>query len=240
MIVLSLTFHPLPSSYLPWSLTSEVFEFCTGVGGVILLLESGGVITVEPSYLISSLVSGQQCARFLEKRKDCGSTNSQSEQQGETSHNSVTTDEGEQAHQSHQAQHARAHKKQAHGQTGCHAPPRGLPKKHLRNSPDLPLTKNVKGFHRNKTLTSSFTSLRFVLFFLLFSFILFTLFFFCSLSFCFPFLRYFTHLPWASCSRSLLRAWLQMLSQHLLLHLALPSILHYFFLCQVPQAFLCH
>ena len=32
---------------------------------------------------------------LLEKEKDCGSTNSQSEQQEETSHNSVTTDEGE-------------------------------------------------------------------------------------------------------------------------------------------------
>ena len=32
---------------------------------------------------------------LLEKEKDCSSTNSQSEKQGETSHNSVTTDEGE-------------------------------------------------------------------------------------------------------------------------------------------------
>ena len=96
MIVLSLAFHPLPSSsYLPRSLTKEVYEFCTGVGDVILLLESGGAITGKPSYLISSCESVQQCARFLEKEKTCGSTNSQSEQQGETSHNSVTTDEGE-------------------------------------------------------------------------------------------------------------------------------------------------
>ena len=87
---------PLPfSSYLPWPLTKEVYEFCTGVGGVILLLQSGGAITGEPSYLISSCVSVAQCARFLEIEKDCGSTNSQSEQQGETSHNSVTNEEGE-------------------------------------------------------------------------------------------------------------------------------------------------
>ena len=86
MIVLSLAFHPLPSSsYFPWSLTKEVHEFCTGVGGVILLLKSGGVITVEPSYLISSRVSVQQCARFLEKEKDCGSTKLPSDGQGDQS-----------------------------------------------------------------------------------------------------------------------------------------------------------
>ena len=53
---------------------------------VILLFESGAAITAEPSYLISSCVSVQKCARFWEKEKDCESTNSQSEQQGETSH----------------------------------------------------------------------------------------------------------------------------------------------------------
>ena len=88
-IFLSLAFHPLPSSsYLQRSLTKEVYEFCTGVGGVILLLVSGGAITGEPSYLMSSCVSVQQCALFLEKELDCGSTSSQSQQQGETSHNS--------------------------------------------------------------------------------------------------------------------------------------------------------
>ena len=43
IIVLSLALHPLPSSsFLPWSLTKEENEFCTSVGGVILLLESWG------------------------------------------------------------------------------------------------------------------------------------------------------------------------------------------------------
>ena len=58
MIVLSLEFHPLPSSsYLPWSLTKVIHEFCTDVGGVILLLEGGGDSLVSlrtsslPAYL---------------------------------------------------------------------------------------------------------------------------------------------------------------------------------------------
>ena len=58
MIVLSLAFHPLPSSsYLPWSLTTEIYEFCTGAGGVILLLENGRVSIDEPSCLISPCVA---------------------------------------------------------------------------------------------------------------------------------------------------------------------------------------
>ena len=73
MIVLSLVFRPLPSSsYLSCSLSKEVYEFCMGASGVILLLESGGAYTSEPSYLISSCVSVPQCASFLEKEKDCG------------------------------------------------------------------------------------------------------------------------------------------------------------------------
>ena len=90
------SFSRLPSSsQLPWSLSKEVYEFCTGAGGVILFLESGGAFTGKPSYLISSCVSVHQCARFLEKGKVCGSTSSHSERQGETKHNSVTKDEGE-------------------------------------------------------------------------------------------------------------------------------------------------
>ena len=72
--------------------------FCTNFAQVLaassFFLEAEA-LSLVPSYLISLCVSVQQCARFLEKEEDCDSTNSQSEQQGETSHNSVTTDEGE-------------------------------------------------------------------------------------------------------------------------------------------------
>ena len=55
IVVLSLAFRPLhSSSYLPWALTREVYEFCKGVGGVIPLLESGCAFSGESSYLISS------------------------------------------------------------------------------------------------------------------------------------------------------------------------------------------
>ena len=104
-----------------------------------------------------------------------------------------------------QEPHAHAHKNQAHNQTSPHASPRGLPKKSYHNSPSLPLTKDFKGLHRDKTLTSSSDHSRFVLFFLLFSFPLFTLFFFILLGSCLAFFFYLSHLPSANCSRSFLQ-----------------------------------
>ena len=61
------------------SSSKEEFEFCNGVGGLILPLDKGGAFTCVLSYLISSCVIVQQCARFVEKEKDCGSTYSQPE-----------------------------------------------------------------------------------------------------------------------------------------------------------------
>ena len=130
MIVLSLAFHSLPSSsYLPWSLTKEVYEFCTCVGGVVLL-ESGGATTGETSHLISSCVSVQQCARLLGKEKDCGSTNSQSEQQGEISNNSVTTDEGETGTSITSGTTRTSHETSSRSDRSPQAPPRGVLRKH--------------------------------------------------------------------------------------------------------------
>ena len=75
--------------------SNDEYEFCRGVGGIILLLDSGGAFTCDLSNLISSCVTVQQRARFLEKEKECGSTKSRSEQKEETSQNSVTTEERE-------------------------------------------------------------------------------------------------------------------------------------------------
>ena len=76
---------------------------------------------------------------FCEKEKDCGSTNYQSEQKEKTSQSSVTTEEGKQAPQSHQAPHAHAQTNQADNQTRSQASPRGLPKTDHHNSPNLAL-----------------------------------------------------------------------------------------------------
>ena len=87
-----LTRPPYLAVHLVMFLLSE-YEFCSGVGGVILLLESGDAFTGESSHLISSCVVVQ--IRLWEKEKDCGSTNSQSEHQEETTHSSVITEDGE-------------------------------------------------------------------------------------------------------------------------------------------------
>ena len=61
----------------------------------MLLLDSGGAFACEPSNLISSCLTVQELARFLEKEKDCGSTDSQAEQNEKPSRNAVTSEHGE-------------------------------------------------------------------------------------------------------------------------------------------------
>ena len=134
---------------------------------------------------------------------------------------------GIQAHQSRQAQHAPAHKKEV------------IPEKITTTLQISPLTKKLKGLNRNTTLTSSFYRLRFVLLFFFFSFPLLTLSSY-SLS-VFAFLLYLSPLPSASCSRSLHYAWLYILSPRHLLHLAnlfFPSLS--FLWPNIHRPFVCH
>ena len=101
---------------------------------------------------------------------------------------------GKHAHQSQQAPHAHAHKNQAHNQTSPRASLKDPTKTTHHNSP---LSKDLKGLPRNKTLTSFFDCLRFVLFFLLLSLPRFTLFLHFSRLLPF-FLLYLSRLPLAT------------------------------------------
>ena len=93
------------TSKCPCSSSLDEYEFCSGVGGIVLLLDCGGAFACEPSNLISFCVTVQECARFLEKEKDCGSTSARSEQQDKPLQTSVTHRRSwKQKHQSHQAQ----------------------------------------------------------------------------------------------------------------------------------------
>ena len=62
------------------SLSKEVCDFYIGVGGVILLLVIGSVFPREPSSLTAYLYNKMHA--FWRKEKNCGSTNSHSEQPG--------------------------------------------------------------------------------------------------------------------------------------------------------------
>ena len=76
------------------SSSNDEDEFCSGVGGIILLLDSGGAFAYEFSNLISACVTVQ--------------TRPQIPNQSNTSHsptNQQPPKEGKQAHQSHQAPH---------------------------------------------------------------------------------------------------------------------------------------
>ena len=118
-----------------------MYEIRIGVGGVILLLESGGAVTGEPSYLISSCASVQQRARFLEKEKDCGSTNSQPEQHEKTIINHITHIK----HRTNQLTRNKLTVKQA-----LRLLHKVLPRNISTTLRISPLTKKFKGFHRNK------------------------------------------------------------------------------------------
>ena len=130
------------------------------MGGIILLLESGGAFAGELSYLISSCETVQTSARFLEKEGDCGSTDSQSKKR-----------------------ERRRNRNNSHIRHRAHTRPRlritirqvmSLRKKIPRRKtttilPIIPLTEILKGLRGNQVGTLSFSPQSFVLFFLLFS-----------------------------------------------------------------------
>ena len=120
-------------------------------------------------------------ARFLEKEKGGGSTNSQSGQHEKPSQNSVTTEEGETVTSSTTCTSTRVSGSQSDKSSS-------FSKRSDKEKPP-PLTEDYKSLHRKKTVTSSFFKThRSILFFLPFSFVL------QSSSFLPPLLRPY-HLP---------------------------------------------
>ena len=194
---------------------------------IFSLLGALSLSRIRTSSLLASLCNKiHACWR---KEKSCGTTSSQSElndkpQNSDTEEKETSTPATTST--------TRTHAGESGNQTSPQASPRGPPQKDHHNSSKSPLlTKDFKSLHRNKILTSSFDSLRLVLFFLLFSFPLFTPLSSSFFSAFLPsFLIYLSHLPlvrFSSCIHS------PVFSYNI-------KQLDDFLLCQVPQAFLWH
>ena len=112
MSVLSFALHLWSStSYCTCSPSKEEFEFCKGVGGVILLLDNGGAFTCQLSYLNSSCVLVQQCARFFWRKKRTAVPHLPNQSNTKKPHKTQGPQKKRKhAHQSKQAPHAQAHK----------------------------------------------------------------------------------------------------------------------------------
>ena len=164
---------PLPDPILVASSPAPPFQWGApaSMSFVILLFESGGAITGEPSYLISSCVSVKECARFFGERKGLRfhkftiratgrnvAQLSDHRRRGNKHINHIR-------HHPHQLTRKRLTARQV-----LRLLQEVFPRNFSATLHISPLTKNVKDFHRNKILTSSFTSPRVALFFLLFSF----------------------------------------------------------------------